>query len=132
MVNGNNNVTVMSNSGAFLSGPNGYTGGGLGTPLAIAMDGSGKAWIANSEPGVNSVTEISSTGTFLSGPNGYTGGGLNFPGAIAVDGSGNVWVINENTMTEMVGIGTPVITPIAAGLPVIPTKDGTSNLGTRP
>jgi len=27
---------------------------------------------------------------------------------------------------------TPVITPIAAGLPVIPTTDGSSNLGTRP
>jgi hypothetical protein len=35
-------------------------------------------------------------------------------------------------VTELIGAGTPVITPITAGLPVIPTTDGTSNLGTRP
>jgi hypothetical protein len=33
---------------------------------------------------------------------------------------------------EFIGAATPVITPIAAGLPSAPTANGTSNLGTRP
>jgi len=127
-----NTVTKLSNTGAVLSGANGYTVGGLNGPYAIAIDGAGNAWVPNFQ--VNTVTELSNTGAVLSGTGHYTGGGLTEPDGIAIDGSGNVWVANftGNTVTEMVGIGSPVITPIAAGLPVIPTTDGTSNLGTRP
>ena len=66
--------------------------------------------------------------------NGHTSGGINAPFAIAVDSAGNAWLTNQgsNSVTEIIGIGTPVITPIAAGLPVTPTPDRTSNLGTRP
>ena len=80
------------------------------------------------------MVELSSTGTVLSGTNGYTGGGLNFPEALAIDGSGNIWVgtIQGHPVTELIGVATPVITPIVAGLPVVPTTDGSSNLGTRP
>ncbi|MBB5064180.1 NHL repeat-containing protein [Granulicella mallensis] len=125
-------VTKFSNTGAFLSGTGGDTGGGLSFPEAIAIDGSGNAWVANS--GGNSVIELSSAGTALSGTKGYTGGGLSFPEAIAIDGSGNAWVTNldSDLVTEMIGIATPVITPIVAGLPATPTAKGTSNLGTRP
>jgi len=69
----------------------------------------------------------------LSGSAGYQGP---YPIAVAVDGSGNVWansaLTSQNTVTEWVGIATPVITPICAGLPATPTGNGTSNLGTRP
>ncbi|AEU35977.1 NHL repeat-containing protein [Granulicella mallensis] len=123
-------VTKLSNSGAVLSGPNGFTGGGLNDTLQLAIDGSGNVWVANLAG--NSVTELSNSGAFLSGANGYTSTGLNEPFTIAVDGSGDVWVTNKTSMTEIVGVGTPVITPIAAGLPVIPTANGSSNLGTRP
>ena len=126
-------VAELSNAGVLLSGTNGYTGC-LNESFAFAsvIDGSGNAWVSNY--GGNSVTELSSTGACLSGPNGYIGGNLNFPIGIAVDNSGNVWVANEvgSSVTEMIGVATPVITPISAGLPVIPTTDGTSNLGTRP
>ena len=127
-----NSVTELSSTGVFLSGTNGYTGSSLNDPFGIAIDGSGNAWV--SDFGLNSVTEISSAGAFLSGTNGYTGGDLNSPFGIATDSSGNVWVANEigNSVTEMIGVGSPVITPIAAGLPVVPTADGTSKLGTRP
>ena len=127
-----NSVTELSNTGVFLSGTNGYTGSSLNDPFGIAIDGSGNAWVSDS--GLNSVTGLSGTGAFLSGTNGYTGGALNGPAGIALDSSGNVWVANEfaNSVTEIIGIATPVITPIAAGLPAVPTTDGTSNLGTRP
>jgi sugar lactone lactonase YvrE len=129
---GSNSVTKISNTGTFLSGTNGYTGGGLNAPTAIAIDGSGNAWIANGDG--NSVTRLSGTGTIVSGTGSYTGGGMDFPFGVAIDGSGNVWVSNlpNNSLTEIVGGGTPVITPLAAGLPVVPTKDGSSSLGTRP
>jgi hypothetical protein len=125
---GGGSVTEFSNAGAVL---NDYTGGGLSFPTGIALDGAGNAWVINQG---NSVTEISSAGVFLSGANGYTSGGLTVPIGVAIDGSGNVWITNlqGNSVTEMIGIGTPVITPIVAGLPVVPTKDGSSNLGTRP
>ena len=128
---GSFSVTKFSNAGAILSGANGYIGGGLNLPQGIAIDGAGNAWVANG--GGKTVIKISSAGAFLSGPNGYAGAGLTNPFAIAIDGSGNAWVGNfRGAVTEMIGVGTPVITPLVAGLPVVPTPDGTSNLGTRP
>ena len=39
------------------------------------------------------------------------------PLRVAVDGSGNVWVLlANNTVTEYVGVATPVVTPIALGV----------------
>jgi hypothetical protein len=105
---------------------------GLNSPLGTAVDGDGNVWAANS--GAQSVTEIVNITASASGTSFYTGGGLNRPDGIAVDNSGNVWATNtaDNSVTEMIGLGVPVVTPISAGLPVIPTKNGTSNLGSRP
>jgi len=67
-----------------------FTGGGMFSgSWAIAVDGSGNAWITN--PG-NSVTKLSNSGVVLSGASGYTGGGLSSPRDITVDGFGNAWV----------------------------------------
>ena len=101
-------------------------------PAGIAIDGAGNAWMPNYR--ANTVTKLSSAGIILSGTGFYTGGGLNEPNAIAIDSSGNVWTTNQagSSVTELVGLATPVITPIVAGLPVVPTPDGSSNLGTRP
>jgi PKD repeat protein len=75
-----------------------FTGGGLSEPQAIAIDGSGNAWVPNfgNIAGVasNSVTELSSLGSLTSGANGYTGGGLNHPTTIAIDPLGNAWTLN--------------------------------------
>ena len=124
-------VAKLSSTGAILSGA-GYVSGGLDVPLGIAIDGAGNAWIGNYLG--NTVTELSSTGTIVSGNGLYTGGGMNLPYAIAIDSSGNVWVVNRggNSVTELIGVAIPVITPISAGLPITPTTDGTSSLGTRP
>ena len=101
-------VTELSSSGSFLSGANGYTGGGLNGPVGIAIDASGNAWITN-EAG-NSVTVLSGTGSILSGTNGYTGGGLSDPDDIAIDGSGNAWIANYsgNSVTRLFSTGSPV------------------------
>ena len=86
------------------------------------------------------VIELSSSGAALSGANGYGYASLsqfeqNAVNVVAVDGSGDVWLADNgtnNSVTELIGAATPVITPIAAGLPSTPTGNGTSNLGTRP
>jgi streptogramin lyase len=105
--------------------------GGLHTPEGVAVDGSGNIWMT--DLGSGSVTEFSNSGSVLSGTGGYMGG-LVAPKSLAVDGSGDVWVINSssNAAIEFVGVSTPVITPIAAGLPATPTANGSSKLGTRP
>jgi hypothetical protein len=108
----------------------------LNDPYSVAIDGSGNAWIANHNNPAG-VSEFSNAGIALSPSTGYAGGGLKYPYAIAIDGSGDVWVSNivsgsNETVIELIGLATPVITPICAGLPATPTANGTSNLGTRP
>jgi sugar lactone lactonase YvrE len=125
VADGSKNSTTISefgSNGIAISGANGVIGGGLQTPSAVAADGGGNLWITNS--GGPSVSEFNSSGTALSPPatgsfnGGYTGGNLTNPAAIAVDGSGNVWVADEgsSTVIELVGIGTPVVTPIVASI----------------
>jgi streptogramin lyase len=136
-------LSELSNNGTPITGNSGYTGGGIiDQPAAIAIDGAGCIWTANSARG---VSEFTNCGAALSPASGYTGGygasgtsgylgTVDAPVGIAIDGSGNVWIANQGngTLTEFIGAGTPVITPIAAGLPSTPTTDGSSNLGTRP
>jgi hypothetical protein len=78
---------------------------------------------------------LSGSGTPISGLSGYSCNGITTYqlGNIAIDGSGNIWAVGAcSSVLEFIGIATPVITPIAAGLPSTPTADGSSNLGTRP
>lgn len=113
--NGDSSLSEFSSTGSTISGVSGYTGGGLDTPFGIAIDGSENVWIVD---GQNSLSEFSSTGTAISGSSGYTGGGLNLPYVPTIDGSGNVWTANQmgNSLTEFIGIATPVVTPIVTNL----------------
>jgi hypothetical protein len=80
------------------------------------------------------LTELSTNNAATSGPGGYTASGLNLPTSVAIDGSGDTWVANNgsNTISEFIGVATPVVTPIMAGLPATPTVSGTSKLGKQP
>jgi sugar lactone lactonase YvrE len=112
-------VTVQA-----LSGPSGTTGAGLAVPSAVAVDGAGNIWFANSSG--PSISEFNKSGTALSPAatsttnGGYIGSNtsLNNPYGIAVDGAGNVWVADEgsSTVIEFYGIASPVVTPIVASL----------------
>jgi hypothetical protein len=83
-------VVELSNSGAILSGANGYTDGNQNNNLGIAIDLSGNAWVANAYR--NSVTKFSASGSILSGVNGFTGGGIMTPSPIAIDALGDAWI----------------------------------------
>lgn len=93
---GNSSVTKLSNSGAALSGVNGFTAGSLGAPSAIAIDSSGNAWVASSS--LNMLTVLNPSG--IAGL-GYNGTGISMPSSIAIDASSNVWVANSTGVTQI-------------------------------
>jgi len=80
-------------------------------PTAVAYDGGGNAWFANSA----SISEFSGS-TAISPSAGY--GTVSSPAGIAVDSSGNIWTTNsgDNSVSVFVGLGTPIVTPLAANV----------------
>ncbi len=106
----------------------------------LALDGAGNIWVASGSTTASGVSEFSNTGAVIS-PANTNGFAHTFNGVdkVAIDGSGNVWVGNTGTaatatvpafITEIVGQAVPVVTPIAAGLPVTP--GGASRLASKP
>jgi len=85
-----------------------FSGIGINSPTAVAVDASGNIWIANSAAGANSVTKLSHSGVALSGAAGYVGGSLSSPAAVAIDTTGNAWIANAgtSTLTELTATGT--------------------------
>ncbi len=121
----------------------GATDLGVNNEQKLTVDGASNIWSSEYSTAAGAgISEFSSTGSVLS-PNTATGFVHTYanPTKVAIDGSGNVWVGNAGTaaiatstsngfITEIVGQAVPVVTPIAAGLPV--TAGGTNRLGTRP
>ena len=95
-------VTTTDTTG-YLSGTNGYNVGSLNAPVALAIDLSGNAWVAN---GNSTVTEIAANG--LTGTL-FNGGSMSSPSSVAIDASSNVWIANSGngSITEI----TPGTTP---------------------
>jgi len=86
----------------------------------VAVDGAGTVWVASKgggpipiSPSVLPIAPPSLSPTnYLVSPSLAAG-----PLRMAVDSSGNVWVLlANNTVTEYIGVATPVMTPIALGL----------------
>jgi hypothetical protein len=112
--------TCYQDDGNPNSSPQGFL---FDTARGMAFDGAGVLWLASQGGGTSpnvpaSVLPINLQGnsntrpTFLASPTLSEG-----PLRVAVDGSGNVWVLlANNTVTEYVGVATPVVTPIALGL----------------
>jgi hypothetical protein len=86
-----------------------FNAGGIATPTAIAIDGSGDAWIANNGS-TASVTELSPLGVALnSSP--FTGSGLQSPSSIAIDQNNNVFIANNydtGSITALNSTGSPL------------------------
>jgi streptogramin lyase len=94
-------------------------GGGLVRPQGIAIDGAGTVWVANYQG--NSLSELGGSssamaGMLLSPSSGFgADASLLAPYGVAIDASGNLWVTNsgKNTLTQFIGVATPVKTPLA-------------------
>lgn len=116
-------ISEVSSRGVLLLG--GITGGGVLHPQGIAVDGAGTIWVANYRG--NSISEVSgassdSPGAFLSPASGFgADASLLEPYALALDASGNAWISNfgNDTVTQFVGVATPIKTPFA-GPPSLP------------
>jgi len=89
----------------------------FGSAKGLAFDGAAVLWIASGNAGPSILPYSPSliggynaiNPTYLSSPSLAAG-----PLRLAVDGSGNVWVLlANNTVTEYVGVATPVVTPTA-------------------
>jgi hypothetical protein len=90
-------VTELSSSGRILSGSDGFSGGGISFPVAVASDSAGNIWISNY--GDSTATVLANSGTALSSSSGYGRGQLNFPVAVALDGNQNAWLANQSATT---------------------------------
>jgi hypothetical protein len=104
-----NSVTKFDKTGAMLSVS---TGGGLSSPKALAVDDSGRVWIAN---GGGTLSALQTDGTPASTA-AYANPALSGPTSVAIDFKGSVWVANEssNTITEVIGVAAPTVTPMIA------------------
>jgi hypothetical protein len=103
-----------------------YTGGGLSSPKALAIDASGNVWVT--APSINRVVKLDNTGagTVVSG---FVGSG---PSGIAIDQSGDAWVANNtgNTLAKIDPTGATSSTFSNNGLssPVGVAIDGAGNV----
>jgi sugar lactone lactonase YvrE len=89
---GDGTITELNASGTVISPANGYSGGGIFFPVAVASDTLGRIWVADDS---HSATLLSNSGGAISGSSGYASSGqLGFPVAVAVDGNNNAWVAN--------------------------------------
>jgi streptogramin lyase len=121
-VDASNNVWVASNGTSLVKGFNFYggslwgpgVGGGISQPAGVAIDGTGNIWVTNSTT-IGSLSELTAaTGVPQSPSTGF--GTLNAPLGVAIDLSGNLWTANsgDNSITQFVGLATPVNTPVVA------------------
>ena len=99
-----NNINSLTPSGTTESGT---AISGLSAPRGLAVDGANVVWATNAIAG-GSLTQFV-PGSLLASFYGT----LSIPIGVAVDGSGNVWTTDsgDNSVTEFVGIATPVTTP---------------------
>jgi streptogramin lyase len=117
-------LTQFNSSSLIELGPTGTTlqqitaTGGVDQPKGAAVDGAGNIWITNYSG--SSISGFTGTATAVTStplsPNTGFGGDilLTEPFGLAIDASGNVWVssFSTDTLTQFVGLASPIHTPL--------------------
>ncbi len=122
---GNGWVAAGAQTNLFMYSPSGnqnsyavinnFVQGGLSFPSFIAIDGANNIWLTN-KGNSYALSEFAHSGVAITPSTGYQGGNLNTPSWIAIDASGDVWIPNKgaNSVTELIGVATPTVTPLSA------------------
>jgi streptogramin lyase len=119
-----NSISQITTSGTVVS--NGaYTGGGITYPQGIAIDGAGSVWIANYRG--SSITQLAGStattpGATLSPAAGWgPDARISLGFGLAIDATGSIWVtgFGDDSLTQFVGLATPIKTP-RLGPPQLP------------
>ena len=113
--NGSATASLLgSNGSSLLSSP--LLGGGLATPTSVAVDGQGTVWVANGQTAGSLSKLVYGQSAPLSPAAGL--GSFNAPLSLAIDASGSIWTANsgDNSVSEFVGLASPVIVPLAANV----------------
>jgi uncharacterized repeat protein (TIGR03803 family) len=84
-------VQEFSSTGAVLSGTNGFTGAGLSTPRALALDIYGQVWVGGNQE----LSAFSSNGSPAVGP--LNLGMYSVDWKMAFDRYGNDWIVSYDT-----------------------------------
>ncbi len=109
----NGSVSELTAGSSYGTGLNfAPAGAGFSAPLSIALDGWGNVFVANFTDSVSELTAGSSYGTGLNfAP---AGAAFSQPNSLALDGAGNVFVTNRggNSVSEILGLAKPVVTPV--------------------
>jgi streptogramin lyase len=105
-----------------------FTGAGITTPTAMALDASGNLWAVAH----NNLAELSPLGAPLSPSSGFTDATLSDPYAIAIDNSAHLWIANYSgsSLTEFDSTGALITstTPTNTNYPTSIAIDPTGNL----
>ena len=98
-----------------------FPGASFTNGRGVALDGAARVWLASQggPPSAGggqafppSILPGPTSQNYLVSPSLAAG-----PLRMMIDGSGNVWVLlADNTVTEYIGVATPVVTPLALGL----------------
>jgi hypothetical protein len=139
---GNNNFTKYAPTGSptFTYDPADTPPPSSNVPYLtfVGIDGAGNSWLSLQGAACDStntvcpgVAEVSGAGMPLSGPGfaieGFQESATATASSTAIDGSGDVWIVNTyaQSVTELVGAATPVVTPLALAV-------SSNRLGVRP
>jgi hypothetical protein len=83
--------TYLNSTGSFLNN----------NPYAVAVNGSGNAFVAGEAAGNGFVTELNATGTGVVYSTTLAGNGTTCLGGIALDGAGNAYVVGWTSATNL-------------------------------
>ncbi|MES2391954.1 MAG: hypothetical protein V4555_09955, partial [Acidobacteriota bacterium] len=123
-----NQLVVLNAAGTSRSD---FFPAGGGSLNSLAIDGANNVWAAENSlyfgTNQNYLLGFTSAGTAITASPGVFVGSGPSPDAFALDGSGNAWFtsITDGNLYEVIGLTTPVVTPIAYGV-------ANSKLGQRP
>jgi hypothetical protein len=118
-------VELLSGGNSTNDGGLGKFGAALGDTVSsyLALDGASRLWVQIGTRNCvsnDSVVALNFSGnpvnTDIRGC-GYLGNGIGaLNRALAVDASGNLWILSSGSVSELIGVAAPVVTPFSVGV----------------